>query len=76
MMPRDTNPQGTIFGGVLLSNIDQAGAVGASHEIRQKGWPTNPLITVETERDDCPLTLTESDPFFLSLTCVRHTAQC
>jgi acyl-CoA thioesterase YciA len=29
MMPRDTNPQGTIFGGVLLSYIDQAGALGA-----------------------------------------------
>lgn len=29
MMPRDTNAQGTIFGGVLLSYIDQAGAVEA-----------------------------------------------
>ena len=28
MMPRDTNVHGTIFGGVLLSYIDQAGAVG------------------------------------------------
>jgi acyl-CoA thioesterase YciA len=26
MMPRDTNPAGTIFGGVILSYIDQAGA--------------------------------------------------
>ncbi len=26
MMPRDTNPSGTIFGGVILSYIDQAGA--------------------------------------------------
>lgn len=26
MMPRDTNPTGTIFGGVILSYIDQAGA--------------------------------------------------
>jgi len=29
MMPRDTNAHGTIFGGVILSHIDQAGAVGA-----------------------------------------------
>ncbi|HPF69914.1 MAG TPA: hotdog domain-containing protein [Candidatus Krumholzibacteria bacterium] len=29
MMPRDTNHRGTIFGGVILSHIDQAGAVGA-----------------------------------------------
>jgi len=28
MMPRDTNPSGTIFGGVILSYIDQAGAEG------------------------------------------------
>ena len=27
MMPRDTNPMGTIFGGTILSYIDQAGAV-------------------------------------------------
>lgn len=29
MMPRDTNVHGTIFGGVILSYIDQAGAVHA-----------------------------------------------
>ncbi|MEM8834915.1 MAG: acyl-CoA thioesterase [Planctomycetota bacterium] len=29
MMPRDTNPQGTIFGGVILSLIDQAAFVEA-----------------------------------------------
>jgi len=30
MMPRDTNPAGTIFGGVILSYMDQAGAEGAT----------------------------------------------
>jgi acyl-CoA thioesterase YciA len=29
MMPRDTNPQGTIFGGIILSYIDTAGAIEA-----------------------------------------------
>ena len=29
MMPRDTNAHGTIFGGVILSYIDQAGGVEA-----------------------------------------------
>jgi acyl-CoA thioesterase YciA len=29
MMPRDTNALGTIFGGLILSYIDQAGAVEA-----------------------------------------------
>jgi len=46
MMPRDTNPYGTIFGGVLLSYIDQAGAVGADHEIRSLGWTEKPLVSV------------------------------
>jgi acyl-CoA thioesterase YciA len=46
MMPRDTNPYGTIFGGVILSYIDQAGAVGASYEIRRAGWPDQPLVSV------------------------------
>ena len=46
MMPRDTNAVGTIFGGVLLSYIDQAGAVGAIHEIRNQGWPTPKVVTV------------------------------
>jgi len=32
MMPRDTNVHGTIFGGVILSHIDQAGAVHARNE--------------------------------------------
>ena len=50
MMPRDTNPHGTIFGGVLLSYIDQAGAVGARHVARQKSWPELPLVTVGMER--------------------------
>ncbi len=31
MMPRDTNPHGTIFGGVILSYLDQAGAAHARH---------------------------------------------
>ena len=29
MMPRDTNAHGTVFGGVILSHLDQAGAVQA-----------------------------------------------
>ena len=46
MMPRDTNPFGTIFGGVLLSYIDQAGVVGAHDLVRVRGWPAPMLVTV------------------------------
>ena len=37
MMPRDTNPYGTIFGGVILSHIDTAGSIGARREILLRG---------------------------------------
>jgi len=46
MMPRDTNPYGTIFGGATLSYIDQAAVVGAKHAIRHAGWPDQSLVTV------------------------------
>jgi acyl-CoA thioesterase YciA len=32
MLPRDTNARGTIFGGVILSHIDLAGAIAASRQ--------------------------------------------
>ena len=40
MMPKDTNPLGTIFGGLILSYIDQAGAVEAKRHSEKK------LVTV------------------------------
>ena len=46
MMPKDTNPHGTIFGGVLLANIDIAGAIGARREVLLRGG--NPLATFVT----------------------------
>jgi acyl-CoA thioesterase YciA len=30
MLPRDTNARGTIFGGVILSHVDLAGAIAAA----------------------------------------------
>jgi acyl-CoA thioesterase YciA len=35
LLPRDTNPHGTIFGGIILSYIDQAGAVAARRRTRR-----------------------------------------
>ncbi len=34
LLPRDTNGYGTIFGGIILSYIDQAGAVAAKRVTR------------------------------------------
>ena len=50
MMPRDTNPHGTIFGGVLLSYIDQAGAIGAHREVLRAGGLQPHLATVAMNR--------------------------
>src|SRR5260370_7575782 len=50
MMPRDVNPYGTIFGGVLLSYIDQAGAIGARHAVVQAGGQPPAVVTVAINR--------------------------
>src|SRR5262249_22576760 len=50
MLPRDTNPHGTIFGGVILSYLDQAGAIGARHEVVRAGGPMPMLVTVAMNR--------------------------
>jgi acyl-CoA thioesterase YciA len=50
MMPRDTNPFGTIFGGLILSYIDQAGAIGARREVIRAGGKPPVLVTVAVNR--------------------------
>ncbi len=50
MMPRDTTPHGTIFGGILLSYIDQAGAIGARREVIRAGGKPPMLVTVAINR--------------------------
>ncbi len=49
MMPRDTNAHGTIFGGVLLSYIDQAGAIEARKHTPHK-YVTVAMNGVEFKR--------------------------
>ena len=50
MMPRDTSPHGTIFGGVVLSYIDQAGAIGARHAVVRAGGKPPAVVTVAMNR--------------------------
>jgi acyl-CoA thioesterase YciA len=50
MMPRDTNPLGSIFGGVILSYIDTAGAIGARREVQKAGGGLPFLVTVALNR--------------------------
>lgn len=46
MLPRDTNAQGTIFGGVILSHIDLAGAIVA-HRYAARTFVTKAMREVE-----------------------------
>jgi acyl-CoA thioesterase YciA len=46
MMPKDTNARGTIFGGVILSYIDQAAAV-AAYKHSNKNFVTKAMNAVE-----------------------------
>lgn len=46
MMPRDTNPQGSIFGGVILSFIDQAAWIEALRQANRR-YVTVAINTVE-----------------------------
>jgi acyl-CoA thioesterase YciA len=64
MMPKDANPTLTpvshgsthnflyltIFGGVILSYLDQAGAIGARREVLRAGGPLPFLVTVAMNR--------------------------
>jgi acyl-CoA thioesterase YciA len=45
LLPRDTNKFGTIFGGVITSLLDQAGAI----EARKSGGPHN-FVTVAMDK--------------------------
>jgi acyl-CoA thioesterase YciA len=40
LLPRDTNSQGTIFGGVILSYIDAAGAIEAHRHTKMERFVT------------------------------------
>lgn len=46
MLPRDTNARGTIFGGVILSHIDLAGAI-AAHRCAARNFVTKAMREVE-----------------------------
>src|ERR1700679_1454833 len=50
MMPKDANPFGTIFGGVILANIDVAGSVAARREILLRGGIDAGYVTVAVNK--------------------------
>ncbi len=84
MMPRDANPNltpvpgkgqtvlySTIFGGILLSYIDQAGAVGGRREVALAGGPLPHLVTVAVNRVEFKQPVLVGDVVRFVTRCVR-----
>lgn len=72
MMPKDTNPHGTIFGGVLLANIDMAGAIAAQREVMLRGGnPRASFVTVALNRVEFKKPVLVGDVVRFETTAVR-----
>jgi len=72
MMPRDTNPTGTIFGGVILSYIDMAGSVAAGREVSLRGGRQGlAYVTVAINRVEFKKPVMVGDVVRFMTSCVR-----
>jgi acyl-CoA thioesterase YciA len=72
MMPKDTNRHGTIFGGVLLSYIDVAGAIAAQRELQLRGGnPNASFVTVAINRVEFKKPVVVGDVVRFQTTIVR-----
>jgi acyl-CoA thioesterase YciA len=71
MMPRDTNPQGTIFGGVILSYIDTAGAIEAH---RHTGMDRFVTVAMEAVIFHEPVYVGDLVSFYAETTRVGNTS--
>src|SRR6266513_314590 len=71
MLPRDTNSQGTIFGGVILSYIDMAGAIEAHRHTGMDRFVTVAMrVVVEAERYGGPsesVRVTEAEVIYVAV---------
>ncbi len=70
MMPRDTNPLGTIFGGLILSYIDQAGAIQARQE-SQKNLVT---VAMHEVKFIAPVFVGDLVSFYTKITKIGNTS--
>lgn len=71
MMPRDTNAHGTIFGGVILSHIDTAGAVEA---IRSTGHERFVTVAMREVTFHEPVYVGDLVSFYATTTRVGNTS--
>lgn len=70
MMPRDTNYHGTIFGGVILSYIDQAGAIG----VIRYGCPNVVTVAMDKVEFHKPVQVGDLVSFYTEILKVGRTS--
>ena len=76
MAPRHTNSCGVILDNVVLSYIDEAGAVGARHETRRAGWADQPMATIAVKNVEShqPVFVGDVVNFYTKLVSVDRTS--
>ena len=70
MMPKDTNALGTIFGGVILSQIDQAAAI-AAHRCHHGRVVTVAMDQVEFKK---PVFVGDVVSYYVNITRIGNTS--
>jgi acyl-CoA thioesterase YciA len=70
MMPRDTNPMGTIFGGLILSHIDVAAAV----EARKHSNKTLTTVAMHEVKFIAPVFVGDLVSFYTELVRIGNTS--
>lgn len=70
MMPRDTNAHGTIFGGVILSYLDQAGAI----EVRSLGCDRVVTVSMDSVEFKQPVFMGDVLSFYAEVVSVGRTS--
>ncbi len=70
LLPRDTNNQGTIFGGIILSHIDLAGAV----EVRKHTKQRIVTVAIKEVHFKAPVMVGEVVSFYTSTTKIGNTS--
>jgi acyl-CoA thioesterase YciA len=71
LLPRDTNSQGTIFGGVILSYIDTAGAIEAHRRTQMERFVTVAMKEVIFHK---PVFVGDLVSFYAETVCVGTTS--
>jgi acyl-CoA thioesterase YciA len=71
LLPRDTNPTGSIFGGIILSYVDLAGAIPAKRLNPARRYVT---VAMDSIKFIAPVFVGDLVSFYTSVRKVGHTS--